>query len=89
MLGQHVAHVKRKRGMAEYAFDGRNGRSKRVVPRIMVIIRPGMQVTVFRDIFCFVEHGRGYGYLVTRNPKIPWGLKERDRVLGRKERGVI
>jgi len=34
-LGQHVTRVKCKSGMAGYAFDGRRGCSKRVVPRIV------------------------------------------------------
>ena len=71
MLGQHVARVKRKRGMTEDAFDGRNGHSMRVVPRIMYIIRPGIQVTVFRDAFYFAEHRRGFDHSVANNPTVP------------------
>ena len=45
--------------MAEDAFDGRNGCSMRVVPRIMKIIRPGIQETVFRDVFIPRRYERG------------------------------
>ena len=61
MLGQHAAPVKRKRGKTGDVF-GRfareNGLSMRVVPRIILIIRPGMQETVFRDFsVCGSLHG--------------------------------